>query len=65
VPQGSVLAQILCSVFINDAPAAPGTHFALFADDICIYATKEYEHRVICKLQRGLTAVNRGVNAGT
>jgi hypothetical protein len=58
VPQGSVLASILYSLFINDAPAAPGTHLALFADDTCIYATEKHERRVLSKLQRGLTAVN-------
>jgi hypothetical protein len=26
-------------------------------DDICIYATEKRERRVLCKLQRGLTAV--------
>jgi hypothetical protein len=36
--------------------AAPGTHLALFADNICIYETEK--HDVLCKLQRGLTAVN-------
>jgi hypothetical protein len=37
---------------------APGTHLALFADDTCIYVTETHEHRVLCKVQRGLTAVN-------
>jgi hypothetical protein len=45
------------SLYINDAPAAPGTHFALFTDDTCIYATEKHERRVLSKLQRGLTAV--------
>jgi hypothetical protein len=57
VPQGSVLAPILYSLYINDAPAAPGTHLALFADDTCIYATEKHERRVFKKLQRGLTAM--------
>jgi hypothetical protein len=53
VPQGSVLY----SLYINDAPAAPGTHLVLFADDTCIYTTQKHECRVFNKLQRGLTAV--------
>jgi hypothetical protein len=39
VPQGSVLAPILYTTYINNAPAAPGTYLALFADDTCIYVT--------------------------
>jgi hypothetical protein len=39
VPQGSVIAPILYSLYINDAPAAPGTHVALFPDETCIYVT--------------------------
>jgi hypothetical protein len=57
VPQGSILAPILNSLYINDAPVAPGTHLALFADDTYIYATEKHERNVVCKLQRGLTAV--------
>jgi hypothetical protein len=59
VPQGSVLTPVLYSLYINDAPAAPGTQLALFADDTCtrIYATEKHERRVLNKLQRGLTAV--------
>jgi hypothetical protein len=65
VPQGSVLAQILYSLFIKEASAAPGTHLALFANDTCICATEKGERRVLCKPQRGLTAMNRGASAGT
>jgi hypothetical protein len=36
---------------------APETHLALLADDTCIYATEKHERCVLCKLQRGLTAV--------
>jgi hypothetical protein len=32
----------LCSLYTDDAPAAPGTHLALFADDTCIYARDTY-----------------------
>jgi hypothetical protein len=48
----------LCTVYINDAAAAPGTPLALFADDTSGCTTVKQEHRVLCKLQRGLTAVN-------
>jgi hypothetical protein len=58
VPQGSVLALVLYTLYVNDAPAATGTHDALFADDTCIYATEKHERRVLYKLQRGLTEVN-------
>jgi hypothetical protein len=57
VPQGSALAPVLHSLYINDAPAAPGTHLVLFADDTCTYAREKHERRVFNKLQRGLTAV--------
>jgi hypothetical protein len=56
--QGPVLAPTLYNLYTNDASAAPGTHLALFADDTCIYATRKHESRVLCKLKRGLTAVN-------
>jgi hypothetical protein len=36
VLQDSALSPIFCTSHINDASAAPGTHLALFADDICI-----------------------------
>jgi hypothetical protein len=39
-------------------PPASGTHLALFVDDTCIYATQKHKRRVLCNLQRGLTAVN-------
>jgi hypothetical protein len=45
-------------IYIYVASAAPGTHLALFTDDTCFYATEKLEGLVLCKLQRGLTAVN-------
>jgi hypothetical protein len=50
VPQGSVLARVLYSLYINDAPAAPGVHLSLLA-------TEKHERRVLNKVQRDLTAV--------
>jgi hypothetical protein len=32
VPQGSVLAPTLYSLYFNDTPQTPGVHLALFAD---------------------------------
>jgi hypothetical protein len=51
VSQGSVLAPVLYSLYINDASKTPGTHLALFSDDAYIYATEKNEHPVLCKLQ--------------
>jgi hypothetical protein len=49
----------------NHDPAAPRTYLALFADDACIFARKKHELLVLCKLQRGLTAVNSWCGDGT
>jgi hypothetical protein len=57
VPQGSVLAPILYSLYINDTPQTPGIHLALFADDTCLYTTGRRENYVVKKLQRGLKAM--------
>jgi hypothetical protein len=48
VPQGFVLAPELHTIYMNFAPAAPGTHLALFAVNTCIYATEEHERRGLC-----------------
>jgi hypothetical protein len=39
-------------------PAEPGIHLVLFADDAYINASEKLERRDLCKLQRGLTAMN-------
>jgi hypothetical protein len=49
VPRGPVLAPVLYSLHINDAPTARGTHLALFADDTCIYMNRETQ--MSCSLQ--------------
>jgi hypothetical protein len=65
VPQCSII------LYTNSAAAATGTHLAHLADDTCIYAAEKYERLILCKLQRGLTAVkswcerwNIGINEG-
>jgi hypothetical protein len=57
VPQGSVLATTLYSLYINDTPLTPGVHLALFADDTCLYTTDRRESNVFRKLQRGLNTL--------
>jgi hypothetical protein len=51
VPQGSVLSPTLFNMHINNAPQTHGVHLALFADDICMYATDRKEGFVVRKLQ--------------
>jgi hypothetical protein len=57
MPEGSVLALLLYSLYTNDDPAETETHLALFADDTFIYATEKHKRRVLCNWQRGLIAV--------
>jgi hypothetical protein len=57
LPQDSILAPVLYSLYMNDAPAAPGAHLALFTEDTYMYATEKHKCQVLCKLQCSLTAV--------
>jgi hypothetical protein len=57
VPQGSVLAPTLYSLYINDIPRTPGVHLALFADDTCMYTTDRKNSYVLRKFQRGLNTM--------
>jgi hypothetical protein len=57
VPQLSILAPVLYTLYINDSPATPKIHLSLVADDTCIYATEKHESRVLNNLKRGLTVV--------
>jgi hypothetical protein len=57
VPQGSVLAPILYSLYINDTPRTLGIHLALFGYDTCLYTTDRRDNYVLRKLQRGLNTL--------
>jgi hypothetical protein len=57
VLQGSVLAPIWYTLYIQMMPQRHLEFNLLWADDTCIYATEKHERRVFCKLHRGLTAV--------
>jgi hypothetical protein len=60
VPQGSVLAPTLYSLYINETPQTSGVYLALFADDICIYTTDRKEGYDLRKLKSGLTSMELG-----
>jgi hypothetical protein len=64
VPQGLVLYQTLCSLYINDMPQTPGVYLGLFADDTCVYATtKRVKFSESCSEVSVL--LRCGVSAGT
>jgi hypothetical protein len=50
VTQGSVLAPVLYSLYINNAPAAPGIYLALFVDDTRICTREKYKRLLLHKL---------------
>jgi hypothetical protein len=47
VPQGSVLAPTLNSIYIYGTPPVPRVYLGLFADDTCIYATDRKQGYVL------------------
>jgi hypothetical protein len=57
VPQGSVPSPPLFNIYINEVPKTHGVYLALFADDICLYATDRKEVFVVRILQRGLSSM--------
>jgi hypothetical protein len=65
VLQGSVLAPILYSLYINDIPQTPGVYLVLSADNTCIYTTDRTEGHVLRKLQGCPNQWNCDVSAGT
>jgi len=57
MPQGSVLAPLLYSLYVNNTPQTPRVYLILLADDICIYTTDRKEGYVFRKLQRDLNSM--------
>jgi hypothetical protein len=59
VSQGSILCPTLFNiyVYINDTPQPIGGHLAIFADDICLYATERKEGYILRKLQWTLNSM--------
>jgi hypothetical protein len=57
VPHGSVLSPTLYNIYVNDLPQPQGVHYALFADDTCLYATDRIQGFILRNLQRGLSSI--------
>jgi hypothetical protein len=59
MPQGSALSPTLLNtyVYINDTPQPIGGHLAIFADDICLYATERKEGYILRKFQWALNSM--------
>lgn len=54
VPQGSVLAPLLFTLYTSDVPRHPQVELALFADDTALYASDKNKSRVRNRLQAAL-----------
>lgn len=54
VPQGSILAPTLYSIYTNDAPKYLFTNYATFADDTCIYAINHNRKYAIVSINKHL-----------
>lgn len=57
VPQGSVLAPLLFTLYTSDIPRYPQVELALFADDTALYASNSNSSRVCIRLQAALNAL--------
>lgn len=55
VPQGSVLAPTLFTLYVHDVPRSPYVELALYADDTALYYTSRTQARVCKVLQRAVT----------
>jgi hypothetical protein len=57
VPQGTLLAPALYSLYTDDGPVTPGNHIALFLDNTCVFTSEKHECCVVWTPQCGLIAV--------
>jgi hypothetical protein len=54
VPQGSVLAPTLFSIYVNDIPRTPHVQLALYADDTALYTTARQPQVILDRLQSAI-----------